>query len=79
MRADEKEGLPSRMIAQNEADVIIAKYDADTQRKHATMHGVSGYPTIKIFSGTTTPKATEVYEGSRHVACGMWHVARGMF
>ncbi len=58
--------------------MVIAKYDADTHRKHATMHGVSGYPTIKMFSGGALAKATEVYEGPRrvrlsHAACQYSH------
>jgi protein disulfide-isomerase A6 len=55
-------------VAENfadEANVVIAKVDADAETGKATAaeYGVSGYPTIKFFpAGSTTP---EDYNGGR--------------
>lgn len=50
----------------DEDSVVIAKYDADTHKGFASIHGVSGYPTVRFFpSGVRGKDRSVLYEGGR--------------
>jgi len=50
-------------VFKNEADVVIARIDADSFKRAASKYGVSGYPTLKFFPKTN--KKGEEYNGER--------------
>jgi protein disulfide-isomerase A6 len=50
----------------DEDSVVIAKYDADMHKSFASIHGVSGYPTVRFFpSGARGKDRNVLYEGGR--------------
>lgn len=52
-------------VFQNEPDVVVARVDADSEKKVASKYGISGYPTLKWFPKDN--KKGEAYSGARNL------------
>jgi len=48
-----------------EANVVVAKLDADAHKDLATRYGVTGFPTLKFFPKGSADKEAEAYNGGR--------------